>query len=158
MSGYYCYMLYTTTSSATYIGATVDVDRRLRQHNKEIKGGARATGIRVEQGLAWLRSCYVVLPDWKSALQFEWRWKQLGRTRFSHRNPIDRRLYSLQYLLSLDKPTSAAIPYAMYPQPPQIIWNSDEHRMRYEQISTENKAADQIQVDLMDPRESMESM
>jgi len=127
-------MLYTTTSSATYIGATVDVDRRLRQHNKEIKGGAHATAIRVGQGLSWLRSCYVVLPDWKTALQFEWRWKQVGRIRFNHMNPIDRRLHSLKYVLSLDKPTTAAIPYAMYPTPPEIIWDSDEHKKRYEVI------------------------
>jgi structure-specific endonuclease subunit SLX1 len=130
---FYCYMLYT--DGATYIGATVDVDRRLRQHNKEIKGGARRTGIKVGQGLAWARSCYVTLPDWRSALQFEWRWKQLGRTRFTHiKNPIDRRLHSLHYLLSLEKPTEAAIPYAMYPVPPMIIWDSDEHKIRYEQI------------------------
>ena len=130
---FYCYMLYT--DGATYIGATVDVDRRLRQHNKEITGGARRTGIKVGQGLSWLRSCYVTLPDWKSALQFEWRWKQLGRTRFTHiKNPIDRRLHSLHYLLSLEKPTEAAIPYAMYPVPPMIIWDSDEHKIRYEQI------------------------
>ena len=138
MSGFYCYMLFTNKNQ-TYIGATVDVDRRLRQHNKEISGGAHATGIRVGQGLTWSRSCYVVLPDWKSALQFEWRWKQLGRTRFKHLCPIDRRLYALNYLLSLEKPTEAAIPYAMYPAPPEIIWDSDKHKQRYEEIIIGNK-------------------
>ena len=38
------------TDNATYVGATVDVDRRLRQHNKEIKGGAHATGSKVAAG------------------------------------------------------------------------------------------------------------
>ena len=38
------------TDNSTYVGATVDVDRRLRQHNKEIKGGAHATGIKVAAG------------------------------------------------------------------------------------------------------------
>jgi hypothetical protein len=40
----------------------------------------------------------------------------------------------LNYLLSLEKPTEAAIPYAMYPAPPEIIWDSDEHKQRYEEI------------------------
>ena len=130
---FYCYMLYTNKNQ-TYIGATVDVDRRLRQHNKEIKGGAHATAMRVGQGFTWSRSCYVTLPEWKTALQFEWRWKQLGRTRFKHLHPIQRRLYALKYLLSLEKPTTAAIPYAMYPTPPEIIWDSDEHKQEYEKI------------------------
>ncbi|NDE19905.1 MAG: hypothetical protein EB000_05660, partial [Alphaproteobacteria bacterium] len=30
--------LLESSDKATYVGATVDVDRRLRQHNKEIKG------------------------------------------------------------------------------------------------------------------------
>ena len=131
---FFCYMLYTNTSSATYIGATVDVDRRLRQHNKEIKGGAHATAMRVGQGLTWARACYVSLPEWRTALQFEWRWKQLGRTQFKHLNPIDRRLYSLKYLLSLEKPTETAIPYAMYPFEPEITWDSDEFKTRYDAI------------------------
>ena len=72
--------LLVCTDNSTYVGATVDVDRRLRQHNKEIKGGAHATGIKVNQGKIWERACYVQgFPDWQAALQFEWRWKQLSR-------------------------------------------------------------------------------
>jgi predicted GIY-YIG superfamily endonuclease len=132
----YCYLLYTDEGQ-TYVGATVDPDRRLRQHNKEISGGARATGMRVEQGLTWKRACYVSnIPEWRSALQIEWRWKQLGRTQFKDiRNPIERRLYSLKKLLSLEKPTEKAIPYEAYPSGlPNIIWDSDELKNRYEQI------------------------
>lgn len=128
----FCYFLYTDEGQ-TYIGATVDPNRRLRQHNKEIKGGAHATGIRVAQGLIWKRACSVAFPEWRTALQFEWRWKQLGRTQCKHvRNPIDRRLASLRLLLSLDKPTEAAIPYQMYPDgPPVIQWDSEELEQRY---------------------------
>jgi len=140
----YCYLLYTDNGSIengksqTYIGATVDPDRRLRQHNQEIVGGARATGIRVAQGLTWKRACYLTnLPEWRTALQIEWRWKQLGRTQWKHiRNPIDRRLYSLRTLLSLEKPTSKGIPYAAYPDgPPIIIWDSDEMKQRYDALT-----------------------
>ena len=59
--------LLVSSDDATYVGATVDLDRRLRQHNKEISGGARATGIRVGQGLIWKRACYIKnIPEWSS--------------------------------------------------------------------------------------------
>ena len=130
-------MLYTDEGQ-TYIGATVDPDRRLRQHNKEIVGGARATAIRVNQGLTWKRACYITgIPDWRSALQIEWRWKQLGRTQCKHiRNAIERRLHSLKKLLSLEKPTEKAIPYSAYLSgPPQIVWDSDELREKFNSLT-----------------------
>jgi len=131
----YCYLLYTDEGQ-TYVGATVDPDRRLRQHNKEIVGGAHATGIRVAQGLTWKRACFVPLPEWRTALQFEWRWKQLGRTQCKHvRNPLERRLRSLHTLLSLEKPTTTAIPYEAYPNgKPTIHWDSDDLHERYDRI------------------------
>ena len=132
----YCYMLYTEESQ-TYIGATVDLDKRLRQHNREISGGAKATSMRVIQGLSWKRACYITnIPEWRSALQIEWRWKQLGRTQYKHiRNPIERRLYSLKRLLSLEKPTEKGIPYDAYPSgSPEIVWESEELKNKYEQI------------------------
>ena len=74
----YVYLLLATPNrNATYVGATVDLERRLRQHNKEIKGGATATSTRVIKGDTWIRAAYVQgFPDWQAALQFEWRWKQ----------------------------------------------------------------------------------
>jgi structure-specific endonuclease subunit SLX1 len=92
---FFCYLLYTNDMSKTYVGATTDPDRRLRQHNKEISGGAKATGISVQQGLIWERVCYIKgIPEWRSALQIEWRWKQIGRTQYKHiKNPIHRRFY-----------------------------------------------------------------
>jgi len=133
---YYCYMLYTEKDQ-TYIGATINLDHRLRQHNKEISGGAKATSIRVAQGLSWKRVCHITnIPEWKSALQLEWKWKQLGRTTYKHiRNPIERRLYSLKKLLSLEKPTQKSIPYDAYPNgPPEIIWELDELKQLYDSL------------------------
>ncbi len=131
----FCYLLGTSTGRQTYVGATVDVDRRLRQHNQELVGGARATGMRVAQGETWSRICYVTgIPEWRSALQIEWRWKQLGRTRFQHvKHPVHRRLMALRYLLSLEKPTEKSIPYDAYPMGrPSIVWDSEEWRQWYE--------------------------
>ena len=69
-----------STNGSTYIGATVNIDKRIRQHNKELKGGATATSIKVSQGEIWSYVCYVEnFPNWNEALKFEWRWKQISR-------------------------------------------------------------------------------
>jgi predicted GIY-YIG superfamily endonuclease len=112
---WYCYLL-ISTSGNTYIGATVDPDRRLRQHNKELVGGARRTGQAVASGERWERVCKVAgFPDNHAALQFEWRWKRLSCKKiYSSRTPIERRIAGLQELLALDRPTSRAQPYSLY--------------------------------------------
>ncbi len=118
----YCYFLYTECNQ-TYIGATTDPDRRLRQHNKEISGGAKTTSIKVNMGEIWVRHCYVKgFPDWQSCLQFEWRWKQLTRKLSKIIEPIKRRMIALDELLHLDKPTQKAKPYIEWDNPPEIIY------------------------------------
>jgi structure-specific endonuclease subunit SLX1 len=115
-----------SSSGSTYIGATVNLDKRIRQHNKEIKGGATATSIKVNQGEAWTYVCYVEnFPNWNEALKFEWRWKQLSRQIQKSKptqKPIERRLEALEKLLKLDKPTSKAILYSEWETPPKIVY------------------------------------
>lgn len=122
----YVYLL-LSSDQATYIGATIDLDHRLRQHNKEIKGGAHATSSKVLKGEIWTRVCHVSgFPDWRSALQFEWRWKQLSRKLPSKMVPLERRMIALKQLLELDKPTSSAIFYKEWLIPPEIHFESEE--------------------------------
>ena len=52
---FFVYLLLSTDHS-TYVGATVDLDHRLRQHNGEISGGAKATSGRAG---SWRRVCHV---------------------------------------------------------------------------------------------------
>jgi structure-specific endonuclease subunit SLX1 len=121
------------TNGSTYVGATVDLNRRLRQHNKEIKGGAHATSSKVAKGEQWVRAAHVSgFPSWQAALQFEWRWKQITRKLPGKMYPLKRRLLALKQLLELDRPTSKAIPYSEWKEPPQthiedetavILWN-----------------------------------
>ncbi len=121
---WYCYLLITDDSSATYVGATVNPDRRLRQHNKEIKGGARATGMRVDAGHKWRRVCRVSgFPDNHAALQFEWRWKHLSRRVGLTKRPLERRLEALKRLLEMDRPTSKGELYSSYKEGgPKVLW------------------------------------
>lgn len=117
--------LLVSSDGATYVGATVDVDRRLRQHNKEISGGARATGMKVEKGETWRRHCYVKhFPNWQACLQFEWRWKQLSRQLSKTIPPLERRMIALNELLSLERPTNKAKAYVDWEQPPEIVYDS----------------------------------
>jgi len=121
----YVYLLHSTDNS-TYVGATVDLDRRLRQHNKIIKGGAYATSMKVNAGQSWERACYVEgFPDWQAALQFEWRWKQISRKLSNKLFPLKRRMIALKQLLALDSSTSKAIPYSQWNTPPNIIFETD---------------------------------
>lgn len=50
MDRYVVYVLYSESTGRHYIGVTVDLGRRLRQHNGEISGGAAST----RYGRPWL--------------------------------------------------------------------------------------------------------
>jgi structure-specific endonuclease subunit SLX1 len=92
---WFCYMLASIDGRKTYVGATVDPNRRLRQHNGEISGGARAT-----KGRVWKRRFLVGgFEDERAALRFEWRWKYLTR-QAPGESFMERRSHALSLLLS----------------------------------------------------------
>jgi len=128
---YFVYLL-LSSSGSTYVGATIDLDKRLRQHNKEIKGGAHATGIKVDKGESWVRAAHVAgFPDWPAALQFEWRWKQLSRKLSPKLLPLERRMIALKNLLALERPTSKAIAYIEWSNTPQVNIEIEEAQKYY---------------------------
>jgi len=101
---FYCYLL--VSDKRTYIGATVDPDRRLQQHNGMKSGGARAT-----KGKSWNRVCYVSgFPDWNAALQFEWTWKHISHRRHGVGNKLD----GLISLLQRGKSSSSSMPFILW--------------------------------------------
>lgn len=66
------YILASLDWRHTYVGYTVDFKRRLRQHNREIKGGAKATA-----GRQWRMILQITgLPDKHHALSLEWHLKK----------------------------------------------------------------------------------
>lgn len=127
----YVYLL-VSTGGNTYLGATVDLNRRLRQHNKEIKGGATATGIRVSKGEIWTRAVHISgFPDWQAALQFEWRWKQLSRKLNIKLNPLERRIIALKELIKLERPTTKAKAYIEWTEPLDVHCEIDDAKKYY---------------------------
>jgi structure-specific endonuclease subunit SLX1 len=133
MSFFVYLLLSSPNRNATYVGATVDLDRRLRQHNKEITGGAHATGIKVAKGETWIRVAHIEgFPDWQSALQFEWRWKQLTRKMTISVHPLYRRMMALKELLELERPTSKAKAYSEWHEQPKVVLEDEEAQKYYE--------------------------
>ena len=122
----YVYFIKSTHGS-TYIGATIDLDRRIRQHNKLITGGAHATSMKVAKGETWSYYCYVEnFPTYNEALKFEWRWKYLSRQIQKENpslNPTEKRLEALKRLLALPKSTAKAIPYKDWEKSPNIVYS-----------------------------------
>ncbi len=85
----------------TYIGITTDLEKRIRQHNGLIKGGAKATRIDTD----WMYRVVVGGFYGKSDAQsFEWHWK---RTKVSSKQTVrtaaHKRLTSSLLLLMSDK-------------------------------------------------------
>lgn len=80
---YFCYILrnhHLPHINRTYNGFTVNPKRRIRQHNQEIKGGAKYT--RIFGNRSW--EMYVLIsgfPNDINALQCEWRIKHPNNRR-----------------------------------------------------------------------------
>jgi predicted GIY-YIG superfamily endonuclease len=101
---FYCYIIRSTNPiflNSTYNGSTNNLVRRLRQHNGEIVGGAKAT-----RG----KGPWVYIAIWegfsshKEALSCEWRIKHPTNTRKrpAQFNGVKGRIKSLNLLLNLD--------------------------------------------------------
>jgi structure-specific endonuclease subunit SLX1 len=94
---WYNYIIFDKLSKSkkTYIGSTVNPTRRFRQHNQEIKGGARYT-----RGGQW--NPYIVLYDLShtksSALSYEWHLKNSSR-KFKNLTSHTRRKKGLEKFL-----------------------------------------------------------
>ncbi|XP_022770131.1 structure-specific endonuclease subunit slx1 isoform X1 [Durio zibethinus] len=69
-------ILSTNAPIKTYIGVTIDFSRRLKQHNGELKGGAKAS----RAGRPWVCACLIRgFRDQSEACEFESKWKRFSR-------------------------------------------------------------------------------
>jgi structure-specific endonuclease subunit SLX1 len=102
MSEYLCYIL--KCNNYTYNGCTNNFTRRIRQHNGEIKGGAKCTSRRGP----WTPYCIITgFKDNIEALQTEWRIKRVeGRRRAKKYCGTEGRIKGLNQILKLDQFTS----------------------------------------------------
>lgn len=75
---HFCYILANDKNNVTYNGYTTNLERRLRQHNMEIKGGAKCTTRQcAKAGARWRYVAVVTTVDPRfdkiMALRLEWR-------------------------------------------------------------------------------------
>lgn len=88
-----CYLLRSLVNNRIYIGYTVDFNRRIRQHNGEITGGAKKT----KNFRPWTPVCIIEgFQDQSTALRFEYRLQHNGKRVYY----IDHVLKTLNYLIS----------------------------------------------------------
>lgn len=87
---WHVYLLWNPKTNRTYIGSTTDYRRRLRQHNREIQGGAKYT----EKGAPhWTLKC--VLTGFENQ-SIACRWEKLLKLRsrgLTHRGEAFYNLY-----------------------------------------------------------------
>jgi predicted GIY-YIG superfamily endonuclease len=101
---YYCYIIRSTNpafSNSTYNGSTNHLTRRLRQHNGEIVGGAKATR---GKGPWTYLAIWEGFDSYKEALSCEWRIKHPTGTRKrpGQFNGVKGRIKSLNLLIGLE--------------------------------------------------------
>jgi len=89
----YCYILqntYEPHKNRTYCGYTINPKRRIRQHNGEIKGGAKYTSAFGNK--SWkIYALITGFPNRQNAMQCEWKIKKIKNTgRKYQRSPIGR--------------------------------------------------------------------
>lgn len=113
---YTVYLLHHDTER-TYVGATVDLAHRLRQHNAELRGGARQTA---RAGSGWRAVALVTgFPTWRDALRFEYAWRRCcPRKRGRKEAALPWRFRGLGTLLRRDRwsstsPAAACVPLAL---------------------------------------------
>jgi len=78
---WYVYVLVSTRRTRTYVGISTDCDRRLRQHNGALPGGAKST----RAGRPWgIGIVYGPFDNRSEASKIEYRVKKLrGRNRLN---------------------------------------------------------------------------
>jgi len=124
MSSWVCYCLLREDSGATYIGATIDMAHRIRQHNCEIKGGAKFTSAAVKNGHTWTLVCTVGrFPDMQTALQFEWMWKHVTRTKYMRQPVVTRRIKAVIDLINSERSSSKSRPYTDFEPLRIVVYN-----------------------------------
>jgi predicted GIY-YIG superfamily endonuclease len=131
MVTYFVYWIVSGKSS--YIGATVNPKRRLKQHCGVITGGAART-----RGKLWKFQCVISgFQTWKQALQFEWaakyyskRCRSIETRKLAIESVMNRERWTSNAPLSSEVPLSIEYNPIQYGLPPDTITMNEWPRPR----------------------------
>jgi predicted GIY-YIG superfamily endonuclease len=125
-----CYIIKSVNSPHVYIGYTVNFERRIRQHNREIKGGAKHTF----KNYPYIPICVIKgFPDAYTAHSFEWHLQHSGHGRKRISSNMKSVLANLERVInngggSIRKDTRINWPSL------QLCWHVDGHKIRHKMI------------------------
>jgi predicted GIY-YIG superfamily endonuclease len=92
-----CYCIISENNNRTYVGATNNFSRRIRQHNREITGGAKATS-----GFIWKPLMLINgFNNRNELLSFEWHFKHVKNLNI--KGGKERRIKAINKLLEDEK-------------------------------------------------------
>lgn len=131
MNNYSCYILISNTNTRTYIGCSNNINRRLRQHNGEIVGGAKAT----RKGRPWRHICEISGFTKSMALCCEWRLKRRKACNSNKLVPfcgVNNKIKNLYDVLNLEKYTKKC--ELSKEMPIKLTWYLPEYRIDDEKI------------------------
>jgi putative endonuclease len=97
MNNWSLYLLENTENKYTYLGVTVNINRRIRQHNGELVGGAKYTSSNKGKG-EWILKTIVNDLTKSEALSFE-RIIKNKRRKGKGKTPLDRRNYLIDLVV-----------------------------------------------------------
>ena len=136
-----CYVLRSTTNNLSYVGTTNNLVRRLRQHNGEIKGGAKYTTGKKGCG-PWMVALTVHgFQTKQQVLQFEWAVKHSKSKK--GKSAVEKRLSQLADVTNRERwtsnsPLSSKVPlkirYHMMDLPRRSDINLEEVKVGEEEL------------------------
>jgi predicted GIY-YIG superfamily endonuclease len=101
-NNYIIYLLYNTNSNYTYVGITNNPNRRIRQHNGELAGGAKYTKLKKGEGewkyFGWIQAKEENILEKRPALSLEKK-IQIHSRKSKGKTPIERRINTINKLL-----------------------------------------------------------
>jgi putative endonuclease len=96
-NNYLVYLLVNTINNCTYIGCTNNPQRRIRQHNGELVGGAKYTKMRKNDG-NWIYYGQILNLEKRQALSIEKKIQKRSR-KTKGSTPLEKRLNCISKLL-----------------------------------------------------------